>query len=117
MEVNTGPLEQCRTPNSKLPSVGVILQEIHPSPNGANPSSSYAEILKKNLVVSSGSFDDDSIEKISKKEGRKSRKEDREEETERLKMQGSQSTIEMALGRSKWSIPPKGVITPSFSGK
>ena len=72
MEVNTRPLEQSGIPNSEFPSGGVILREIHPSPIGANPSSSYAKILKKNLVVSSGSSDDDSIEQISKKEGRKS---------------------------------------------
>ena len=117
MEVNTRPLEQYRTPNSELPSVGTILQEIHPSPNGANPSSTYAEILKKNPIVSFGSSDDDSIEKISKKVGKKSWKEVREEEDERLKTQGGQSTIEMSLGSSKWTRPPKGVITHSFSSK
>ena len=86
MAVNTEPLEQFGIPNSEFPSGGVILQEIHPSPIGANPSSSYAEILNKNPTISSGSFDDDSIEKISKKAGRKSRKEAREEEAKRLNM-------------------------------
>ena len=74
VEVNTKLREQSGTTNSELPSVGAILQEIHPSQNGANPSSSYVEILKKYLVVILGSFDDDSIEKISKKAGRKSKK-------------------------------------------
>ena len=60
------------------------------------------------------SFDssDDSIEQLSKKAGRKSKKEAREEEAERLDMQG-QSTIEMSYGRSKRTKPPKGVIIPS----
>ena len=40
-----------------------------------------------------------------------------EEEADRLKMQGNQSTIEMSFGRSKRTRPPKGVITPSLSGK
>ena len=66
---------------------------------------------------SSSSSDEDSIEQISKKAGMKSRKDVREEEAERLKMQGNQSTIEMSLGRSKRTRPPKGVITPSLSGK
>ena len=93
------------------------MQKNHPSPNGAKPSPSYAEIIKKKPVDSFGSFEEKSIEKISKKVGMKSQKEGREEEAERLKMQGSQSTIEMSLGRSKRTRPPKGVITPSLSGK
>ena len=117
VEVNTEPLEQSRTTNSELPNVGATLQQNHPSPNGAKSSPSYAEIIKKKPVYSSCSSEEDSIAKISKKAGRKSRKEAREEEVERLKMQGSQSTIEMSLGKSKRTRPPKGVITPSLSGK
>ena len=74
-EVNTRPMDQSRVANSKLPSVGESLQQNHPSPNGANPSPSYAKIIKKKLVDSSGSSDEDSIEQLSKKAGRKSRKE------------------------------------------
>ena len=75
------------------------------------------EILKKKLVDSSSSSDEDSIEQSSKKAGRKSRKEIREEEAERLKMQGSQATIEMTLGRSKRNRPLKGGATPSGTCK
>ena len=105
-------MEKSRTSNSELHSVGTILQENCPSPNGANPSPSYVEIIKKKPADSSGSSDEDSIEKISKKASRKSRKEAREEENERLNMHGCQSTIEISLGRSKRNRPPKGVITP-----
>ena len=69
------------------------------------------------MIESSGSSSDDSIEKLSKKASRKSRKEAGEEDAERLKMQGSQSTIEMSYGRSKRTIPLKGVITPSHPSK
>ena len=67
-------------------------------------------------MVSSGSSDD-SIEQLSKKGGRKSKKEIQEEEAERLKMQGSQSTIEMYYRSNKITRPPKGVITPSTTCK
>ena len=53
------------------------------------------------MVDSSGSSDEDSFEQSSKKDGRKSRKEIREEEVEQLKIQGSQATIEMSMGRTK----------------
>ena len=82
-------MEQYGTANLELPNVGATLQQNHPSLNGAKPSPSYAEIIKKKSVDSSGSSEKDSIEQISKKAGRKSRKEAREEEVERLKMQGS----------------------------
>ena len=117
VEVNTKPLDQSGTINSELPSVGAILLENRPFQNGANPSPSYVEIIKKKPVDSYGSSEEDSIEKNSKKAGWKSRKEAREEEAERLKMQGRQSTIEMSLGKSKRNRPPKGVITPSLSSK
>ena len=84
---------------------------------GATPPPSYAEIIKKKQGDNSGSFEEDSIEQITKHGGRKSRKEVREKEAKRLKMQGSQSTIEMSIGRSKRTRPPKGVLNPSFSGK
>ena len=57
-------------------------------------SPSYVDALKKK-VESSGSSEDDG--KFAKKFGRKSRKEIREEEAERLKMQGSQPTIELSF--------------------
>jgi len=43
------------------------------------------------------SFEDVLFEKSSKKQGRKSNKEVREEEAEKQKMQGSQATIESSL--------------------
>ena len=82
-------MEQCGTVNSEIPSVHASLPKNYPSPNGVNPSPSYAYIIKKKPVDNSGSSNDESIEKISKKVGRKSRKEDIEAEVERLKMQGS----------------------------
>ena len=80
-------------------------------------SPSYVDITRKKQAESLGSSEDDSIEQISKTSGRKSHKEAQEEEEERLKMQGSQSTIEMLLGRSKRTSPRKGVITPCHLGK
>ena len=73
----------------------VIMHELHNSSVGANSPPSYAEILKKKLIDTSSSSEEDSIEQFTKKVGRNSRKEIREEEVERLKMQGSQATIEM----------------------
>ena len=87
------------------------------SPKEAKVSPSYADITRKKQVVCSDSSDDDSVENFSKNIGRKTKKETREEEAERLKMQGSQPTIEMSYGRSKRSRPPKGVSTPSQVGK
>ena len=116
-KVNTGTMEQGGSANSDLPIVGESLQEDHPSPNRAKSSPSYAEIAKKKPADSYGSFDEDSFEQLSKKVGRKSRKEAREEEDDRLKMQGSQSTIEILFGRSKKTRPHKGVINPSLSSK
>ena len=103
--------------NSELPSVGATLQQNLPSPNGANPSPSYAKIIKKKPIDSSGSSDKDSIENFSKKASRKSRKDVREEEAERLNMQGSQPTIEMSMGKRKRNMPHKVVITPSLPSK
>ena len=78
----------------------------------AKASPSYADITRKKQVVCYDSFDDDSVEHFFKNIGRKTKKETREEEAERLKMQGSQPTIEMSYGRSKRLRPPKGVSTP-----
>ena len=93
------------------------MQELHKSPTGVTSSPSYAKILKNKQVDASSSSEEYSIEQITKKVGRKSRKEAREEEAERLKMQGSQATIEMSICRSKRNRPLKGGPTPSFSGK
>ena len=57
------------------------------------------------------------MDNSQKKNGRKSRKEIREEEAERLKMQGSQRTIELSFGRSNRNRPQKGGATPCPLGK
>ena len=77
---------------------------------------SYADIARKKHDVSSSSLEDDSFEP-KKIASRKSKKEIREEEAERLKTQGSQETIEMSYGRNKRNRPSEGVITPSSLGK
>ena len=110
---NNGDIE-IPVPN---PCVVPILQENLNSPANPSSSPSYAEILKKKMVNFSGSFDEDTFEQSSKKGGRKSRKEIREEEAECLKMQGSQATIEMSMGRGKRNRSQKGGSTPSGIGK
>ena len=95
-----------------------------PPEGGSLPSSpinscsppSYAEIARKKNEVSPDSSEDYSFEQ-KKTVGRKSKKEIREEEAERIKTQGSQATIEMSYGRNKRNMLPKGVITPSSLGK
>ena len=89
----------------------------HSPPVDATSPPSYADIARKKNGASSSSSDDDSFEQFFKKIGRKSKKEIREEEAERLKTQGSQATIEIANGRNKRNRPPKGVISPSPLGK
>eukprot|EP00253_Pinus_taeda_P023537 PITA_23537 len=59
-------------------------------------------------MENSNSSEDETYERPSKKAGRKSRKEKREEEAERLKTQGSQPTIEMSIGRNTRPRPSKG---------
>ena len=56
-------------------------------------------------MESLGSSEDETYERPSKRARRKSHKEAREEEAERLKIQGSQSTIEMSIGK----IPDQGL--------
>ena len=116
-EANTGLMDLTRVVCSKLPRFGEFLHQNLPSPNRAKSSPSYADITKKKPLEISGSFDEYSIEKLSKKIGSKSQKEAREEGAERLKMQGIQSTIEMSYGKRKRTIPIKGVITPSQPSK
>ena len=62
------------------PCVAPILQENLNSPANPSSSPSYVEILKKKMVDFFGSSDEDTFEQSSKKGGRKSRKEIREEE-------------------------------------
>eukprot|EP00253_Pinus_taeda_P013884 PITA_13884 len=73
------------------------------NPNPSNKSSpSYADIIKqkKKKIDNAGSSDDETFERPSKRVGRRSNKEAREEESERQKTLGSQTTIEMTLGRN-----------------
>ena len=81
---------------------------------GSPSNPSYAEITKKNLADNSYSSEDETFERPSKRAGRKSYKEVREEEAERLKMQGSQPKIEMSIRRNtRARLPKGGVINPS----
>ena len=58
MEESVGNIEIPASQPSGVP----ILQEIHNSPSRLPSSPCYAEILKKKVVYSSGSSDDDSFE-------------------------------------------------------
>ena len=113
-ELNIGILEQVGVSTLELPRDGDPLQL---SPIGAIDSPSYADITKKKHIESSNSSEDDTFEQPSKKASRKSHKEARDEEAERLNMQGIHSTIEMSFEKGKRTRPPKGVITPSNLGK
>ena len=57
---------------------------------------------KKKPIDNFGSSKEDPIERSSKK-GKKSNKTVQEEESEHLKMQGSQATIEMSITRNTWA--------------
>jgi len=117
-EINSGSQEQNGVATSEIPCVDATPQETHGSPIGAISPLSYAEMIKKKkLIDSPGSSEEDSFELATKNAGRKSRKEIKEEEAERLKMQSSQSTIEMSLGRNTRAQPTKGGPTSSFPGK
>jgi hypothetical protein len=84
---------------------------------GTSSSPSYAEIAKKKPPKNFESSEDESFERPSKRPGRKSHKEAREEEAKRKKMQGSQSTIEVSIGRNTRTRPPKGGPTHSNTNK
>lgn len=64
-------------------------------------------------METSGSSKDDTFKRPSKRVGRRSRKEAMEEEVERQKMQGNQSTIEMSIGKNTRTRPTKGGSTHS----
>ena len=66
---------------------------------------------KKKPMDNSGSSDEYSI-KRSSKIGRKSLKKVREEEAKRLKMQGSQATIDMSIAGNTKARPSKGGPLP-----
>lgn len=95
-------------PTSKEGGVDIQIEATQGSPS--NPT--YAEIIKKKAVESSESSEEEFFEQPLKRAGRKSRKEKREEEAERLKTQGSQATIEMTIGRNSRPRSSKGGSTP-----
>jgi len=101
---NTDTLEPSNNPN------------LTPS-NTSSPS--YADIIKqkKKNTENTGSSDDETFERPTKKVGRRSNKETREEESERQKTLGSQATIEMTFGRNTRPRVPKGGGPTLTSGK
>ena len=91
-----------------------------PNPNSSNTSSpSYADIIKqkKKILENTCSSDEETFERPSKKVGRRTNKETREEESERQKTLGSQTTIEMSIGRNTRPRAPKGGGPTQSSGK
>ena len=86
------------------------------SPIGGSISPTYAEMEKKKPMDNSGSSEEESLERSSKK-GHKHIQKVREEEDEHLKMQGSQATIEMSIGRNTRARPIKGGPPPSVTNK
>eukprot|EP00253_Pinus_taeda_P026917 PITA_26917 len=96
------------SPLSKEGGDDIQIEATQGSPS--NPT--YTEVTKKKAVQSSESSEEEFFERPTKRAGRKSRKEKREEEAERLKTQGSQSTIEMTIGRNSRPRASKGGSTP-----
>lgn len=83
---------------------------------GSLPSSYVDMIINKPLELT-GSLEEDTFERPSKRAGRKSLKEAREEEAERQKMQGSQSTLEMSISRNTRAWPPKRGLSSTTLNK
>ena len=83
---SSGPMDLSGADCLDLPIVGEHKNQNSPSPKVNHSSPSYVEVIMKKPLDSPGSSNHDSIEKLSKNAGRKSRKEAREEEDERLKM-------------------------------
>ena len=80
------------------------------------PPPTYAEMEKNKPMDNSSSSEEESLERSSKK-GCKSLKKVWEEEAEHLKMQGSQATIEMSIGRNTRARPSKGGPPPFVNNK
>lgn len=72
---------------------------------------SYVDITKKKVAKPSDSSEDEIYERPSKRTGKKPHKVVREEEAECLKMQGSQATIKMSIGRNTRARPSKGGLS------
>ena len=95
-------LEEGEVPLSPIQSNVEVSGSVEPTINtpveGHSPT--HAEMAKKKKPIDNfGSFEEDPTERSSKK-GRKYQKTIREEELERLKMKGSQPTIEMSITRN-----------------
>jgi hypothetical protein len=65
-------------------------------------------MTKKKSQENFGSSEEETFERPTKRVGRKSHKEAREEEVKRQKTQGSQPTIEVSIRRNSRTRPPKG---------
>jgi hypothetical protein len=73
-------------------------------------------MTKKKPPENSRSSKEETFERPMKRAGRKSHKEAKGEEVKRQKMQGSQPTIEMSIGKNSRTKPPKGgLIHPNPS--
>ena len=106
-------LEEGELPQSYLQAVqGQAESAIGIHVDGSPPT--YAEMAKKIKISENSGSDEDPLEKSTKK-GHKLQKTLREEEADRLKMQGSQATLDMSISRNTRARPPKGGPPPSIS--
>lgn len=87
------------------------------TPKGVSSSPTYADMTRKKTPKISGSSEDETTMRPSKRVGRKTHREAREEEAERKKMQGSQATIEISIGGNTRARPPKGGAAPTLASK
>jgi len=97
-ETRTEEIEQ-QVPSLEAEKKNIEVTQLD-SPTGTSSSPTYAEMTRKKPPKTSRSSEDETFKRPSKIVGRKSHKEAREEEVERQKMKGSQSTIEMPIGRN-----------------
>ena len=94
---------------------GIILAHLGSPARVSSPF--YTNMMKKKPLESFGSSEDETFKRPSKKAGRKSLREAREEEAKRRKMQGSQTTLEMSIGRNTRARPPKGGLSNSIPNR
>jgi len=103
-------LDQSDPPNSNKEEEELAHPEV---PQGSPSNPTHADVTRKKPAESSDSSEEENYEQPTRKVDRKSRREAREEEAERLKTQGSQPTIEMSIGRNSRNSPPKGGSHPT----
>jgi hypothetical protein len=118
-KISTKPpeiLEQSAPPHSHKEDKEVEEVTHLEVPQGSPSNPTYAEVTRKKSAESSDSSEEENFEQPTRKVGRKSRREARKEEAERLKIQGSQPTLEMSIGRNSRNRPPKGGSHP-IAGK